>query len=422
MSEIPVILGAGVSGLSVAYHAKRPVALYEKADQPGGLCRTFHSGGYLLDSGVHTLFTSDSYVLALYEDLLKGRINSQESVAKIFYSGKYVDFPFQANLWQLPESDRVRFLASLREERSNTREIHTYKDWLVASFGQAMAEAFMIPYNEKKYGVDLSSLESSGFQMKNPVPSLQEIEACSKGPLQKTYGHNPRWRYPQKGGFQALTDAFTSRLRGKARIELCANVFRVNPKEKLVFVQGDQMVRYSVLISTIPLDSLLGMTLGLSDMTRHIRKLLRQRDVRIMSFGIEGDPEVYFHWAYYPQREIPFLRVSIPSFFASDVAPEGHHLIQAEVTDPEADLPKVENTLRDLGVVNSKARIVFRHQSHLAYAYPLPSIALEEYCTEILAELEALGIYSIGRFGAWRYQDADKCIIDGRNLANRLDL
>ncbi len=420
MDEGLVILGAGVSGLSVAYHARGGAAIYEAAEEPGGLCRTLRVGGYLLDLGVHTLFTSDPYVSNLYEELLEGRLNSQESLARIYYRGAYVDFPFQANLWQVPEPDRLLFLESLKGERNAQREIRTYKDWLIASFGPAMAEAFMIPYNEKKYGVDLARLDAREFHLKNPVPSVEEMAAGSKAPPRKTYGHNPRWRYPKYGGFQSLVDALAARVEKKAKIHLSAKVVKVEPKERLVFFQGGAVVRYKLLVSTIALDSLLGMTQGLSEGMERNLNLFEKQGVRIMSFGVEGEPEASFHWAYYPQREIPFLRVSIPSFFAADVAPGGHHLIQAEVTEPQADPKAVEEKLQDVGILNSRERVVFRHVANLAYAYPLHTIGLESKRKAVLEELETLGIYCIGRFGSWRYQDADKCLIEGRDVAWRL--
>ncbi len=174
----------------------------------------------------------------------------------------------------------------------------------------------------------------------------------------------------------------------------------MDPVQKLVFLQGGEVVRYGLLVSTIPLDLLLGMTLALSDKTSCSAKPLKKQAVRIMSFGVRGEPEADFHWAYYPQREIPFLRVSIPSFFAADVAPGGYHLIQAEVTDPQANLMEVERKLHDAGILNSSKQVVFRHLAELAYAYPLPTIGLESERRAVLEELESLGIYSMGRFGA----------------------
>lgn len=94
----------------------------------------------------------------------------------------------------------------------------------------------------------------------------------------------------------------------------------MDPVQKLVFLQGGEVIRYDLLVSTIPLDLLLEMTLARSDKTSCSAKSLEKQAVRIMRFGVSGQPEADFHWAYYPQREIPFLRVSIPSFFAADVA------------------------------------------------------------------------------------------------------
>jgi len=415
--ERVIILGGGITALSLAYHAQIPVTIYEGSDRPGGLCRTLKVGGYLLDLGVHTLFTSIPYVANLYGELLNGRLNSENSVARIYYRGDYVDFPFQANLWQVPAADRDSFLRDLRRERQNPRTVRTYEDWLVASFGEAMAEGFMLPYNRKKYGTDLKTLDAAPFASKNPVPPLDEIEAGARAPSTKTYGHNPRWQYPREGGFQTLVDAFVKRIRGRTSLECCRRALRLVPRLKEVVFSDGSRARYNLLISTLPLDQLVAMTEGLSTEISCAANVLTKNEVRIFSFGVSGEPKSLFHWAYYAQPDIPFLRLSIPSLFAEDIAPVGYHLIQAEVTEPAAGIPEVEDALLSVGAIRSRDRIVFRHIIPIPYAYPHQTLGTDAVVQTILSVLETLGIHSLGRFGTWSYLDADRCILQGRDFA-----
>lgn len=412
-----IILGGGITALALAYHAQIPVTIYEGSDRPGGLCRTLKVGGYLLDLGVHTLFTSVPYVADLYRGLLNGRLNGENSVARIYYRGDYVDFPFQANLWQVPAADRDSFLRDLRRERQNPRVRRTYEDWLVASFGQAMAEGFMLPYNLKKYGTDLKTLDAAPFASKNPVPPLEEIEAGARAPSTKTYGHNPRWQYPREGGFQTLVDAFVKRIGGRASLECCRRAIRLLPRLKEIVFSDGTRVRYNLLISTLPLDQLVAMTQDLSPEISRAAKVLTKNEVRIFSFGVSGEPETLFHWAYYAQAHIPFIRLSMPSLFARDVAPAGHHLIQAEVTDPGTGIEDVEDALVEVRAIRSRERITFRHVIPIPYAYPHQALGTDTVVQTILSALQTLGIHSLGRFGTWSYLDADRCILQGRDFA-----
>ncbi|MBM4035551.1 MAG: FAD-dependent oxidoreductase, partial [Planctomycetes bacterium] len=54
-----VILGAGLAGLSTAYHlrrgGRRDVALHEREERPGGLCRSETRDGFTFDHTGHFL-------------------------------------------------------------------------------------------------------------------------------------------------------------------------------------------------------------------------------------------------------------------------------------------------------------------------------------------------------------------------------
>ncbi|MGQ9653111.1 MAG: protoporphyrinogen/coproporphyrinogen oxidase [Thermodesulfobacteriota bacterium] len=417
MGERIVILGAGVSGLSVAYHLDRPALLYEAALEPGGMCRTVKAGDYLLDMGVHTLFTSDPYVSSLYERLLEGRLNSQQSVAQIHHDGRYVDFPLQTNLWQLPARSRRLFLEGVRKERERVRVVRNYQDWLVSSFGQPMAEAFMIPYNRKKYGVDLALLDAAPFAAKNPVPSLEEMEAGAQGPLRRSYGHNPRWRYPSQGGFQALVNSLVGHISKDIRISCGIQATSISClRRTLVLAEGTEEP-YDLLVSTIPLDRLVAMIHGLPEDLKSKTKGLSHKGIRIISFGVAGPPTVTFHWAYYADPDIPFLRLSIPSRFAQDLAPPGHHLIQAEVTDDGADMESVEDALVKVRALRDKRSVVFRHSMVIPHAYPHQALGQRPALERLLAGLGNYGIHCLGRLGTWSYLDADQCILQGKRVA-----
>jgi UDP-galactopyranose mutase len=63
------IVGAGLAGLSAAYHLEKPYTLLEQENTVGGLCRSIDLDGYVFDYAPHILFTRNPYTSKLFHDL-----------------------------------------------------------------------------------------------------------------------------------------------------------------------------------------------------------------------------------------------------------------------------------------------------------------------------------------------------------------
>src|SRR3989338_1095811 len=102
-----VILGAGITGISTAYHLEQlsfsDYQLFEKESTVGGLCRSVIQDGFTFDYTGHHLHINDSYFKELIETVF-GFQNMHNITRKSFiYSNKvYTSFPFQMNLYGLP--------------------------------------------------------------------------------------------------------------------------------------------------------------------------------------------------------------------------------------------------------------------------------------------------------------------------------
>ena len=69
------ILGAGLSGLSLAYFLQdrddiEHIDIIEKDDDIAGLCRSIRKDGYTYDIGPHILFSKDKEMLELMLSVL----------------------------------------------------------------------------------------------------------------------------------------------------------------------------------------------------------------------------------------------------------------------------------------------------------------------------------------------------------------
>ncbi|HPU31701.1 MAG TPA: FAD-dependent oxidoreductase [Phycisphaerae bacterium] len=97
-----VVIGAGPTGLSAAYHLGESAILLEKNDSIGGWCRSLVDRGFTFDFAGHIMFSNDPYVHELYKKLLGDNVHWQDREAWIYSKGVYTRYPFQGCLYGLP--------------------------------------------------------------------------------------------------------------------------------------------------------------------------------------------------------------------------------------------------------------------------------------------------------------------------------
>lgn len=96
------IIGAGSTGLSAAYHLGHDAVLLEKNSMVGGWCRSIKDNGFTFDHAGHIMFSSDPYVLEMYELLLGSNVHWQNWDAWVYGKNVYTRDPFQGALYGLP--------------------------------------------------------------------------------------------------------------------------------------------------------------------------------------------------------------------------------------------------------------------------------------------------------------------------------
>jgi UDP-galactopyranose mutase len=97
-----LVVGAGPTGLSAAYHLGRDAWLVERNPTVGGWCRSIVEDGYTFDYAGHIMFSNDPYVHELYELLLGDNVHWQDREAWIDTDGVLTRYPFQGALYGLP--------------------------------------------------------------------------------------------------------------------------------------------------------------------------------------------------------------------------------------------------------------------------------------------------------------------------------
>jgi hypothetical protein len=82
----------------------------------------------------------------------------------------------------------------------------------------------------------------------------------------------------------------------------------------------------------------------------------------------------------------------------------------------------VEAGLLATGLIRPGDRIVSRFAEFLDHGYPTPSVERDQVLARLLPELAAHGVFSRGRFGAWKYEvsNQDHSFMQGWECAGRI--
>ncbi len=156
------IVGGGVAGLTAAYRLMQDgheVGLFEASPALGGLVRTFDAGGEPLECFYHHIFTTDTTIIDLINELGFGDdLVWNDSNVGFFHGGRIWDFVTPMDLLRfkpLPLIDRVRLglvgLYLRRQKEWHRFEEVTAWEWLRRNVGQRGLDVIWGPLLRGKF-------------------------------------------------------------------------------------------------------------------------------------------------------------------------------------------------------------------------------------------------------------------------------
>jgi len=454
-----LILGAGPTGLSAAYHYGAGSVVLEREAKVGGWCRSIEDTGFTFDHAGHIMFSDDPYVQDLYRLLLGDNVHWQEREAWIYSKGVYTRYPFQGALHGLPPEVLRECLVGAIEARFGTLsrsrdeidaaadvvkdccadatgiEAHeardaseapprNFEEFIHRTWGAGVAKHFAIPYNRKLWTIPLCEMETSWLGGRVPLPDLEEMIEGALQPVPKPMGPNARFGYPLRGGFQALMNGFLPLLR--AELVLQANVERVSPLLRAVTLADGRRFQYDTLVSTLPLPVLIA-AMGEEAPTeiRRAASELRHVSIRCVNLGVARPHLSDRHWIYFPEDTV-FHRVFLQGNASPHCNPPGGFGLTCEISySATKPLPAVgaaltERCVQDcirVGLLDPSDALLTSNQIDMPYAYVVYDHGRAERVARIRAWLSNFDIILAGRYSEWEYYNSDHAFIAGKKAA-----
>jgi protoporphyrinogen oxidase len=423
-----LIVGAGPTGLGAAWRllaaGETDWLLCEAAADAGGLAGSVvDDSGFTWDLGGHVQFSHYDYFDELMDDLLgaDGWLYHQRE-SWVWLRSRFVPYPFQLNLHRLPDAEQARcvrgLVTALRAASQDPARPRHFGDWIDAAFGPGIGDVFLRPYNWKVWAQPLDELSWSWIGDRVALVDLPRVvENIRLNRDDVSWGPNNTFRFPRYGGTGVIWRTLASRLVHAApgQLEFGRRLQAVDTRAHVASFDDGTRIRYEHLITSIPLDALV----AASDLAPRLTPALadlRFSSTHVIGVGLHGHAPSHLTgkcWMYFPEDDCPFYRVTHFSHYSPNNVPDisRYWSLMAEVSEStvkHVDSSCVQSStvegLLNTGLIDNRAQVHHTWHRRLPRGYPTPSIDRDRALEAILPAFEARGVYSRGRFGAWKYE------------------
>ncbi len=425
-----VIIGAGLTGISTAYHLEQQnffeYTMFEKESSVGGLCRSVKHDGFTFDFTGHLLHASDPYFYDLIKKIVGlEQLNVIDRRSFIYSHETFTKYPFQINLFGLPPQVIVECITGYVNRKPHERP-KNFREWVLSHFGEGFGKHFFFEYQEKIFAHSIDNITASWTGRFVPETSLEQIlHGSLSDHTEKPVGYNARFLYPKAGGIQSWVHTLADQIRTPIATNFCVQSIDLN--KKIVYFTNGHSEPYDQLITTMPLDRLLGLIVEPSSSTLSTaRAQLKCNTVVNFNIGVNRPDLSEKHWVYFPEKKHPFYRLGFWHNFSRAMAPEGCSSLYGEFAYRDKSPEWIQRTLdSSLAIIKkmfkiSETDIITQKTFTIPHAYVTYDHWRDHNLPALLERLAAHNIHSVGRYGAWKYSSMQEAVLDGRDSAQKI--
>jgi protoporphyrinogen oxidase len=432
-----VIIGAGPAGLTAAYELATRYGItstiLEADSVVGGISRTVERDGWRFDIGGHRFFTKVKEVEAFWHEILPDEdFMLRPRMSRIYYNGKYYDYPLKASNALKNLGIFEAFLCVMSYVWARVRppkDQSTLEGWIVARFGWRLYKHFFKTYNEKLWGVPVNKLPADFAAQR--IKNLSLYNAVVNALLPKRNQKDitsliEEFQYP-KFGPGMMWERCTEKVLAKGcTLHMDTRVVGIRHEGgKAVAVIGEAKdgtrTEYPChhVISSMPISQLLK-AFDPPASSRAVKAAddLRYRDFLTVALVVPESYSFPDNWIYVHSREVQVGRIQNFGSWSPYLVKEGRTCLGLEFfvfegdetwTKPDEEL--IEQGKRELGILNlvDPSKVEAGYVVRMPKAYPFYDEHYKANVARIVEWLNACApnVHPVGRNGMHRYNNQD---------------
>jgi protoporphyrinogen oxidase len=436
-----VVVGAGPAGLTAARRlteAGDPVVVVEADDVVGGISRTVERDGWRFDLGGHRFFTKVAPVEQFWNDVLPPEeFLLRPRLSRIFYGGKYYDYPIRlgnalSNLGLL-EAFRCG-LSFLWVRVRPPRDTSTLEGYIVRNYGWRLYHHFFKTYNEKVWGVPASEISADwgaqrikGMSLWNAVwePIRSKLAGARRHRTQQVTSLIEEFHYPKLGPGLMWERCAEQVTAGGGDIRMQTAVTRIgteNGRATSVTVrspEGESRLEASHVISSMPLTQLVRVMdpPPPADVLR-AADALHYRDFLTVALVVPHDRGFPDNWIYVHSPDVKVGRIQNFGAWSPALVKDGRTCLGLEYfvfeddelwRTPDDDLVAMATKeLAAIGLVEV-GDVEVGYVVRMPKAYPVYDEDYRDHVETIRHWLEQTvpNVHPVGRNGMHKYNNQD---------------
>lgn len=352
MFDVPkrvVILGAGPSGLSVAWQLLNnedfKVTILESEKEVGGLAKTLERDGIKFDIGPHRISPQLPDVLEKIKDLLDKDLLKKENTHGVYFNGIIYNYPPNlsdfSNLSSLKTSMffgaswiKARIIDILKDIL-HIKKKKSFENTLRRHFGNNFCNTVIFPMINKVWGTN--DLDPEFAKIRFKLPTFSRI--IGKIFIKKPEINNSVFYYPVKG-FSQIWDELAHKFKNSnIRIELEVKIIKINAQSlhgpyQIIYFQNNEKktIPADIIVSTISNRFLIRYLADTKQVNTIIPKM-EKFNSRVLRLGVivVKDFSLPTRVIIVPESKFIFNRVSEMNKFSDLGYAPNHSILMADV-------------------------------------------------------------------------------------------
>ena len=427
-----IIIGAGPAGLTAAWEFSKhkiQTIILEGDSETGGISRTVDRNGWKFDIGGHRFFTKVEEVYEIWDEMLdKDDFIMRPRMSRIYYNGKFFDYPLKASnaLFNLGILEAFRCVLSYIYIRIfPIKEINNFETWVASRFGWRLYNIFFKTYTEKVWGVPADTIGAEWASQR--IKNLSLGKAITNALLPKKNSEIittliDEFKYP-KFGPGMMWDSASKRLKKKGH-EIVFNskvekIIKLDNSGYEVVTQDGNVYSCDAVFSSMPLAHLPD-TLDPKPAKEIIEagKNLKFRDFLTVALVVDKKFAFPDNWIYIHEPHVRVGRVQNYGSWSPYLVKEGKTCLGLEyfVTKNDELWSSTDEELIELAISELEKLKLIEHGSaeegyvvRMPKAYPVYDLNYKENIELIKNWLleEHPNLYPMGRNGMHRYNNQD---------------